>query len=189
VSPPIFDREYAEQYDVLYGAKNYAAECDLIEGAIARYSRRPVDTVLDLGCGTGGHALPLAQRGYRVTGVDRSAAMLAHAVRKAAGSVDTADRRPAFVAGDLRTIALGGTFDAAVMMFAVLGYQLTDEDVRATLRNVRAHLRRRGLFIFDVWHGPAVLAIGPSDTVKTFANTGGTFRRVASGVLDSARHT
>ena len=40
--------------------------------------------MLDLGSGTGNHALPLAQRGYEVVGVERSESMLAQARAKAA---------------------------------------------------------------------------------------------------------
>ena len=46
------------------------------------YNCKP-ERILDLGCGTGGHALVLARRGYRITGVDRSASMLEIARRKA----------------------------------------------------------------------------------------------------------
>ena len=49
------------------------------------------------------------------------------------------------------------TFDAAVMMFAVLSYQLSNQDVLSTLATVRRHLQVGGLFIADLWYGPAVL--------------------------------
>jgi len=78
----VFGQVYADQYDLLYSDKNYEAECDLIEEVFRRYAKSSVETILDLGCGTGGHAFPLARRGYRVTGVDRSAEMLAHAREK-----------------------------------------------------------------------------------------------------------
>ena len=71
----VFGQEYAAAYDLLYADKDYDAECDLLE-RIFRESGRPVRTVLDLGCGTGAHAVRLAQRGYEVVGVDLSEDML-----------------------------------------------------------------------------------------------------------------
>ena len=49
------------------------------------------------------------------------------------------------------------------MMFTVLGYQLEDIDLMAALATVRRHLDPGGLFIFDVWNGPAVLAVRPGE--------------------------
>ena len=56
----VFDR-YARFYDVLYRDKDYAAECRYLERIFDRHSPRRVRSVLDLGCGTGGHALFLRQ--------------------------------------------------------------------------------------------------------------------------------
>lgn len=70
-----FGAAYAGSYDTIYGAKDYGAECSLIETLLRSHARGPVASILDLGCGTGNHAIPLAQRGYAVTGVDRSQPM------------------------------------------------------------------------------------------------------------------
>src|SRR5206468_3380563 len=121
------------------------------------FSRTPVKTVLDLGCGTGNHALPLARRGFSVTGVDRSPGMLEQAAQKSSAS-GLGDKAPDFKQGDLRELDLHQQFDAALMMFAVLGYQLTNENVASALATVRRHLKPGGLFVFDIWYGPAVLA-------------------------------
>ena len=78
----VFNRAYADQYDVLYQEKDYESECAMIEEAFRRYSRIPVKSILDLGCGTGNHAIPMACKGYQVTGVDRSQQMLDRARSK-----------------------------------------------------------------------------------------------------------
>jgi SAM-dependent methyltransferase len=195
MSDPVFGSVYADQYDLLYSDKNYEAECDLIEEIFRRYGSGAIRTVLDLGCGTGNHAIPLASRGYRVTGVDLSPDMLAHAQRKAATNLPSAIRhlpsaicpQPTFLRGDVRTLDLGQTFDAVLMMFAVLGYQLTNEDVLAALRTVRWHLKPGGLFVCDVWYGPAVLAIRPGDRAKVISLNEGKLIRTASGKLDIIR--
>jgi len=102
--------EYAEYYDILYQDKDYEAECDFLEQIFARYAQHPVRTILDLGCGTGGHALPLARRGYEVTGVDLSEHMLERARQKAA----EAGLAISFHQGDIRSLNLGCTFDAVI---------------------------------------------------------------------------
>jgi SAM-dependent methyltransferase len=95
---------------------------------------------------------------------------------------------PIFVRGDVRSVDLGQQFDAVLMMFAVLGYHLTNEDVLATLRKVGRHLKPGGLFICDVWYGPAVLTIRPSERVKVIPTADGKLIRATSGILDTYRH-
>jgi SAM-dependent methyltransferase len=93
-----------------------------------------------------------------------------------------------FLQGDLRSLKLDRNFDAVLMMFAVLGYQLTNEDVLAALKTVRNHLKPGGLLICDVWYGPAVLAIRPGDKIRTIPTADGKVIRLASGNLDIYHH-
>jgi len=167
---------YADVYDALYADKDYAGECDLIEEIFARRAAGRVRSVLDLGCGTGRHASLLAQRGYDVLGVDRSPPMIERA--QAAG--DAAK----YAVADLRTFRTDRRFDAALMMFAVLGYQLEDADVIAALRTARTHLVDSGLLLFDCWYGPAVMHQRPSDRMKTAETPDGPVRRKARSSLD-----
>jgi len=178
-----FGSTYAGIYDALYQDKDYGQECDVVEDVFATYGERPVRTILDLGCGTGGHAVPLAQRGYEVVGVDRSEAMLAQARQRAVPVAGVA-----FQAGDLRELDLGRRFDSVLMMFAVLGYQLGNRDVLAALATARRHLQDGGLLVFDVWYGPAVLVERPSQRVKLLRVPDGQVLRVASGSLDARYH-
>jgi SAM-dependent methyltransferase len=186
VSEP-FGSIYADCYDALYQEKDYEAECDLIERLFKTYGDRRIKSVLDLGCGTGNHALPLSMRGFEVIGVDRSEAMLAQARKKAAQSLPAVC--DAFYKADIHSVDLGRQFDAAVLMFAVLGYQLENADVMAALRTARRHLRSRGFLLFDVWYGPAVLFQRPSERVKTIPTLTGKISRVSSSELDLSRHT
>ncbi len=149
---------YARYYDAIYADKAYAEECDVIE-AVVGCRRSPPWRVLDVGCGTGTHAVELARRGHRVTGVDRSDDMLDAARAKAAGTVR-------FLHGDARSLDLGETFDVVTCLFAVLSYQLTADDALAALRAFRRHLDPGGVLVCDYWHGPAVLTVGPAVKVK-----------------------
>jgi SAM-dependent methyltransferase len=182
-----FDR-YAAYYDILYHDKDYEAECDFLEQVFTRYTQGPIRTILDLGCGTGGHALPLTRRGYEVTGIDRSEQMLAVAQAKAASMLERSNV-PTFQRGDIRTLDLSRTFDAVIAMFAVISYQTTSEDLLAAFRTARRHLRPGGLFIFDAWFGPAVLRQRPTDRVKIIEQDGERIIRFASPVLDILAQT
>lgn len=177
-----FGADYAAAYDSIYAAKDYDAECRTVERALKAHSRRPVSSILDLGCGTGNHALPLARAGYRVVGVDLSEDMLVSARAKAG------DMPVEFHQGDVREVALGRRFDAVLMMFAVLGYQAGNDDVKAALATVRDHLEPGGVFLFDVWYGPAVLAQRPEQRVRSFPTAKGEVLRVVSSALDSRHH-
>lgn len=112
--------------------------------------------VLDVCCGTGRHALPLATLGYDVTGVDRDPTIVAEAQRLAhergAGGVR-------FVTGDMRELhAVPGVFDAAICMWASFGYfdAATNRDV---LRQMRDRLRPGGRLLLDVYHREFFTAI------------------------------
>lgn len=181
----VFGDLYAEAYDRIYATKDYAAECD----QVLRVAEQQLDSaprrILDLGCGTGGHAIELARRGLTVTGVDLAPAMLRLAEEKAR----EAGVAPTFVEGDVRTVRLDEQFDVSLMMFAILGYQPTNEDVIAALRTTAVHTRPGGLVLFDVWYGPAVLAVRPSERVKTIRDEGRTIVRTASTDLDTSRHS
>ncbi len=156
-TPRVFGPRYASLYDGIYARKDYAGECRFLERLFRRHAARPVHDVLSLGCGTGNHDLLLAQRGFRVTGVDRSHAMLAQYQEKFRSNA----LPPEVHRGDLRTVQLDRRFDAAIAMFAVFGYLVSDADLTAALTTTATHLRRGGLLIFDVWFGPAVLAEPP----------------------------
>ena len=74
------------------------------------------------------------------------------------------------------------------MMFAVLGYQHTNEEVLDALATARAHLDAGGLFAFDVWYGPAVLIERPSDRIQVVHAGPRQILRSASGTLNVRAH-
>jgi SAM-dependent methyltransferase len=178
--------DYAGVYDSIYGDKDYAAECSYLGKAFERHAAKPVQTVLDLGCGTGGHAIPLAQSGLTVLGVDRAPKMLdvGRDKAKAAG----VDGKTSFHEGDLVTFSAGKEFDAVICLFSVLSYQLEDAGMIAALRNIRRHLKPGGLLICDFWYGPAVEAHPPGDRYKIVRHGEMEIIRLTHPSLDHARH-
>jgi len=117
--------------------------------------------VIDLGCGTGTISIPLAKRGYRVTGVDLSAEMLAVAYDKA--KQEQAD--VIWVEQDMRELSLPAA-DAVISLCDSLSYLTEEEDVRQTFQRVFAHLKTGGTFLFDV-HSPYKMLHGFGDQTFT----------------------
>jgi SAM-dependent methyltransferase len=101
---------------------------------------------LDLGCGPGRHAVPLARRGFRVTAVDLSTFLLGRARARAAAAGATVE----FVQDDMRTFVRPGAFDLAVSLFTSFGYFEDPADERRVLDNVRVSLRPGGVLVMDV---------------------------------------
>ena len=180
----VFGSLYADIYDSIYRDKNYDEECGILCKLFDLYGDGCISSVLDLGCGTGNHALRLADLGYRVTGVDQSEEMLDIARVKA----EKKSLPVTLYQGDIKSVGINQTFDAAILMFAVLGYQVTNDDLIQALRNIRRHLRVGGLLIFDVWYGPAVLSQKPGERVSVVKEEDTTTIRLSSGTLDTFRH-
>lgn len=102
----------------------------------------PNARILDLACGTGQLAAALAERGFRVTGLDASAGMLALASSKT--------RAAEFVLGDARSFVLPERFDAVLSVFDSLNHIMTLSDLRDVFARVRAALVPGGRFVFDL---------------------------------------
>lgn len=183
----VFNPNYAEKYDHFYEGKDYRGECDLVEAAFKRFGADP-KTLLDVGCGTGKHLIELARRGYGTSGVDLSAAMLEQARISSAAELPESER-PELLCGDARDFDFGRTFDAAIMMFAVIGYLTTNDDVLAGLRNIRRHLDTGALFVCDFWYGPTVLGMGASDRMRVLERDGEQVLRATSTTVDPFTHT
>jgi SAM-dependent methyltransferase len=102
--------------------------------------------VLDLCCGPGRHSVPLAQRGMRVTAVDRTRFLLERARERAHQTGLLVE----FVEADMRDFRRPGAFDLALSLFTSFGYfDQREEDLRV-LRNLQASLKSDGVLVIDV---------------------------------------
>jgi SAM-dependent methyltransferase len=163
---------YARYYDLLYRDKDYVAEAEFIADLLERFGISG-KRLLEFGSGTGKHGRLLAKRGYDVTGVERSAEMVAQA--KVAPGFSCQQ-------GDICTVQLGQTFDAVLSLFHVVSYQTTNEAVKAVFTRAAEHLQNGGLFVFDVWYSPAVYAQKPEVRVKRIASEEIEITRIAEPV-------
>lgn len=173
---------YARYYNLLYRDKDYTAEAQFVHELIQSYSPA-AKSILELGCGTGVHATLLADRGYRVCGVDLSPEMLEQANQRVETLPEHQAAQLTFQQGDVRSIRLDRTFDVVVSLFHVISYQTVNEDLQAAFATARQHLNSGGLFLFDCWYGPAVLSDRPSVRVKRLADEILSVTRIAEPVL------
>lgn len=169
--------DYARYYDIYYENKDYAAEIDFVLNIAAEFGVKP-GAVLDMGCGTGRHLTELAKRGFKGRGFDNSSEML----ERAKARLNFADI--SIEEGDLRSYRTSQRYDLVLGMFAVMGYLERNEDLLAGFRTAREHLLPDGLFIFDVWFGPAVLAQQPEERVHKYEKNGRSLVRKVYPTLD-----
>jgi len=180
----VFDK-YAKYYDLLYMDKDYKKECDFMEKIFEKYLDSKPKKILDLGCGTGGHLTILARRGYEITGIDASKSMIEIARNK----VQKMNLDVKLYNFDIRNFCLNEKFDAVICMFAVIDYLTTNKDLQKAFLNIRRHLKKGGLFIFDFWYGPAVLTIKPSVRIKVVKKNDLKIIRMVTPKLNSLKHT
>ena len=107
--------------------------------------------VLELGCGTGRVAIPLAEAGFQVVGLDRSAPMLAMAAERRHVLPAVVRRRLRFVEGDMTDFRLARRFALAFAAFRVFMALPDEQSQRSALFAIRRHLRPGGLLALDIF--------------------------------------
>ena len=102
-------------------------------------------TLAELGCGTGTMSLLMNNAGYKIIGIDNSLDMLAIASDKTANYPDIT-----LILQDMRQLELGTSLDGIYCICDSLNYLLTSDDLLETFKKVKEHLKRNGIFIFDL---------------------------------------
>ena len=116
---------------------------------------------LELGIGTGRIAVPLAQRGVPVHGIELSNAMAAKLRAKPGGE------RIDVTIGDFANTAADGTFSVAYLVFNTIQNLTTQDAQVACFRNVAAHLEPGGCFVIEVGV-PSLRRLPPGETIRAF---------------------
>jgi SAM-dependent methyltransferase len=163
---PQFDA-YAAYYDLLYRAKPYAREAAYVDGLIREHAPG-ARSLLELGSGTGLHAIEFARLGYEPKGIDLSPGMVELARKHAAA----AGMQLEFEVHDIRSYQAQAVHDVVLSLFHVMSYQTTNADVQAAMRTATDALAPGGLFVFDCWYGPGVLSNPPHVRIFRAADAG-----------------
>lgn len=183
---PVFDG-YSRYYDLLYHDKDYPSEAAYVLSRIRSYCPQ-ASRILELGCGTGAHAVVLAREGMAVHGIDRSDSMLERARERIERAPPAIRSRLRIAPGDVRSVRTGEQYDAVISLFHVVSYLNTDHDLALAFETAAAHLHPGGLFLFDFWYGPAVLAQKPDVRVKRLSDHECAITRIAEPKLRSAEN-
>ena len=138
---------YGKKYDSEVFTSGTIGECDFLEKEFG-YDRSL--RILDIGCGTGRHAIELTKRGYNVTGIDLSDSQLKRAAEKAAAEGLTIT----FMKHDARNLPFNSEFDTAIMICEG-GFPLmeTDEMNFEILSSAARALKKPGKLIFTTLNG------------------------------------
>ena len=144
-----YSADVAGIYDLLVEGQEDAEaggqELEFIRRALRDVCPREVRDVLDVGCGTGRHLIPLVRDGCRVVGVDVSEGMIAECRRKLERRGLQAKLR---VAG-LLELDCRAAYDAVLAMNSVVCYLVETERIREGLRRLHDALRPGGLLLLD----------------------------------------
>ena len=136
---------FGEDYLKVYPHRDEAEarrQLDFVESIL---SLEGSERILDLGCGSGRHAMEMARRGYGVTCLDLSSVLLSMAQKKS----DKGKCCTRFVKADMRYIPFSNAFDFVLSFFTTFGYFETDEENLQTLRSIAAALRSGGYVLLD----------------------------------------
>src|SRR6202048_4138634 len=200
----VFGEAYSDYYDLFYTDKDYAAEAPFVRNIIRRH-KPCAHSMLDLGCGSARHAAEFAVAGFAVTGVDRSGDMIARArdrlpplptthgdpggdrsgdmIARARDRLahlpDSIGSQVTLVEGDATDYAPTAKYDVVVSLFHVVSYQTSNDALAGIFRTARSALSAGGLFVFDFWHGSAVLTQQPAVRVKSVADSDVRVTRIA----------
>ena len=179
-----YSGRHAELYDLFYADKPYEAEAAFVDYCLREFSVRTTNTLLELACGTGTHALQLEQRGYRIVATDYSEDMLERAKQKGSAASSRVD----FRVQDMTQLDVsGGPFDAAYSLFDSIGYVATNESLNKVFRGVQKHLHPDGLFVFEFWHAAAMLRHYDPVRVRRWKTDDAMILRLSETTLEIAR--
>ena len=144
----------AHYEDPAYYTKTYRRRAEDVRFYVELAERRRVPKrgpgVLEYGVGNGRIALPLARRGFPVTGVDLSAPMLADFARALDDEPDDVRRRVTLRRGDMRAVRLKERFPLVTCPFNALLHLYVRADFERFFARVREHLAPGGRFVFDI---------------------------------------
>lgn len=135
---------YPHYYDIAFSYRDIPAEVDVMEAAIEKYSKIPVQTVLELACGNSPHMLEMSSRGYQYCGLDLNPTMLEYAQEKAEAHNCTTK----FYLANLADFRLDEPVDFLYIMLGSL-YVGSTEELLSHFKSAEEALKPGGLYFLD----------------------------------------
>ena len=160
---------FAEYYSKIFSVKNYADEVNSILAIYDKIKGNMPLSVIDIGCGTGGHSIQFAENGIRTIGVDNDPTMIEQA--RKVNYRDSLD--VIYINVDIGNINNSSKFDLAVSLFNVVNYIPSLADLNTFLTDISNVLTDNGVYIFDCWNGVAALLDPPKEKKSVITDENG----------------
>lgn len=141
---------FSKYYDTLNADANYSEYADFLISAMNKYTKIPISSVLDIGCGSGSILYLFAQKGYDTIGVDIDEDMLNIFREKISQSGSNFAYQPLLLRQDMRNLDLYGDVNAAFSTFDCFNHLLKISDVEASFAKIHNFLTPGGVFVFDI---------------------------------------
>lgn len=122
---------------------SHTSQVEFLSGAIKKFNPK-ANKILDVGCGTGLHAIALQKLHYQVKGLDKNSKMIEYAKSKGS-SVN-------FEIGDMQYIDSKEKFDVVLCLCSTFTYNISNEDICKTLSNFSNVLNDNGIVIIEVFN-------------------------------------
>jgi SAM-dependent methyltransferase len=157
------DAFWIELYPFLFSEQRFSGAADQADKLVKLVDPQG-NKVLDLCCGPGRFSIPLATKGFVVTGVDRTAFLL----DKARARAKTARVKIEWIQKDIRNFIRPNTFDVVVSMYTSFGYFDDRQDDLDVLRNTFTNLKPGGTFLIDVFGKERVARVFQPTVTESF---------------------
>lgn len=151
-----FDTPY---YHILYHDRDHEEAASFMKRLTSFLKLKPNDTILDLACGKGRHAITLNELGFDVTGIDLSPASILFAK-------DFENEKLHFEVHDMCR-PFHKNFDAVFNLFTSFGYFAKEEDNFRTIAAIKSNLKEEGIGVIDFMNVDFVIANLQEHEVKT----------------------
>jgi SAM-dependent methyltransferase len=142
----IWSANEAEAWNLVIPKERTVREAGFLMWVFRRFAHEDAHDILDLGCGTGRLAIELSAKGYAVTGVDNSPAMLKIARRNA----DERQVKLRLLKSQLSELKITGRFDAAYSIQDPFNYILEEKELSNSLARLKSLLRPGGILVVDI---------------------------------------
>lgn len=147
--------EYAKYYDYLYKDKPYKKEAYYIKKF---FLKKKLD-ILEIGCGSGSHAIEFEKLGHNVVALDSSSNMISLAKKK--------NNKVLFLVKDGKSFKSKKKFDIVILLFHVINFFHKKKEIKKFFENSNYNLKKNGLLIFDFINYEALRKFPPKKKVKT----------------------
>ncbi len=173
---------FSQYYDELYHKNNYQLQAKNLVTIFKKNGLSVKDKIIDIGCGTGEHALHIAQQGYHVYGIDPSS----HMIKKAKEKTNT-QLNLSFNCGYIESLST--SFQGAYSLFNVINCLDSLESLNNFLFHAGRILSKNALFVIETWHTEQVLREIPVEKNDSILTKSGLIKRTVKPTTNTKDRT